>query len=138
MSRNFHMSQSVRGFLRNYTTKRELLSAMKFITKDDGSRFSSPDESAKVAAQRSGLAIRILAILAEENFPGLTRGELRDRLGVPPDTEITARLRELRDYASYGNFDVRVEHKGGKAYSYWLPPRERWRAKAFLQQWRAA
>lgn len=44
MSRNIHMSQSVRGFLNNFRTKRELESAMKFITKDDGSRFSSPDE----------------------------------------------------------------------------------------------
>jgi len=83
-------------------------------------------------SKRPGLALQILGILAETNFPGLTRGEIRDRLGVPPDCEITARCRELRDYASYGNFDVRVEHVNGKVFTYWLPPKERERAKNFL------
>lgn len=85
-----------------------------------------------MAEKRIGLALRILGILADTNFPGLTRGEIRDRLGVPPDTEITARVRELRDYASYGEFDVRVEHIAKKEFTYWLPPRERERAKNFL------
>jgi hypothetical protein len=102
-------------------------------------RVVNDEQNTDVAvAQRTGIAIRILAILAEENFPGLTRGELRDRLGVPPDTEITARIRELRDYASYGEFDVRVEKITGKIHTYWLPPQERVRAKNFLAQWRAA
>ena len=88
--------------------------------------------------KRVGIALRILALLAEQNFPGLTRGELRNRLNVPADTEITARIRELRDLASYGLFDVRVEHISKKEFTYWLPPQERERAKRFLENRRAA
>ena len=89
-------------------------------------------------AERMGIAIRILEVLAEESFPGLTRGELRTRLGLPPDTEIGARVRELRDYASYGNFDVRVEHVTKSEVRYYLLGNERERAKTFLARGRAA
>lgn len=85
-----------------------------------------------MAEPRMGIALRILAVLAEENFPGLTRGEIRNRLGVPPDTEVTSRIRELRDYEGYGGFDVRVEHITKKEFTYWLPQQERIRAKNFL------
>lgn len=44
MSRNFHMGQSVRGFLSNYRTKRDLKGAMTWIKKDDGSSFASAEE----------------------------------------------------------------------------------------------
>lgn len=88
-------------------------------------------------SDRLGLALRVLELLADVNFPGLTRGEIRNRLGVPADTEITARIRELRDYASYGSFDVRVEKIKAKEFTYWLPPQERIRAKNFLAEWKA-
>lgn len=88
--------------------------------------------------RRHGIALQILGLLAEVNFPGLTRGEIRNRLNLPADTEITARIRELRDYASYGKFDVRVEKVSQKEFTYWLPPQERTRAKTFLAQWSAA
>ena len=83
--------------------------------------------------ERVGIALRILELLAGVNFPGLTRGEIRARLGLPPDCEVTARVRELRDYASYGKFDVRVEHISKKEFTYWLPPAERRRALDFLK-----
>ena len=88
--------------------------------------------------ERMGLALRILGVLAEVEVPGLTRGEIRTKLGVPADTEVTARIRELRNYASYGQFDVRVAQVGRKEFTYWLVPAERERAKQFLAQWRAA
>lgn len=84
--------------------------------------------------KRMGIALRILSLLAESEFPGMTRGEIRKRLGVPSDTEITARCRELRRRVSYGQFKVRVET--GEDYRYWLPYKERKRAKAFLADWR--
>lgn len=84
---------------------------------------------------RMGLALRILGILAESDYPGLTRGEIRKRLGVPSDTEITARCRELRRRVSYGRFDVRIDRSDGE-YRYHLLVRERHRAKAFLATWR--
>jgi len=80
----------------------------------------------------TGIAMRILALLAETNFPGLTRGEIRSRLDLPPDTEVTSRIRELRDRATYGNFNVRVEHISKKEFTYYLLPDERRRAKDFL------
>jgi hypothetical protein len=79
-----------------------------------------------------GIAIRILGLLATTNFPGLTRGEIRNALGLPSDTEITARVRELRRWASYGNFDVRVD-QSGREYRYYMLPGERRRACLFLQ-----
>ena len=87
--------------------------------------------------ERLGLALQILELLAEEGaFPGLTRGELRRKLGAAADKEITARCRELRDYPSYGGFNVRVE-QSGKEWRYWLPYRERRRARAFIAAWKA-
>jgi hypothetical protein len=87
---------------------------------------------------RRGLSLQILAILADVQFPGLTRGEIRARLQVPADTEITARIRELRDRESYGAFDVRVEKIRAKEFTYYLLPNERRRAKEFLANWKAA
>jgi hypothetical protein len=40
--RSFHLSQSIRGLL--HYSDRELRQALKWITKDDGSRFASPGE----------------------------------------------------------------------------------------------
>lgn len=88
----------------------------------------------EVKRKRRGLAIQILAILAETNFPGKSRGELRTILGVPPDTEICSRLRELRDHDSYGGFAVITEQEGA-TWRYWMGPSERQRAKAFLEAW---
>jgi hypothetical protein len=87
-----------------------------------------------------GIALRILELLTADDagFPGLTRGEIRHRLGLPADQEITARIRELRDRDSYGAFDVRVEHVSGKEFRYWLPVSEKPRAIAFLASWRKA
>lgn len=79
-----------------------------------------------------GIALQILGVLAETPFPGLTRGEIRTALRLPSDTEITARVRELRDYVSYGEFDVRVERSTGREYRYHLLYRERLRAQRFL------
>lgn len=91
-----------------------------------------------MAESRIGIALQILRLLAEVNFPGLTRGEIRNRLGLPADTEITARIRELRDKAIYGNFDIRVEHIASKEFAYYLLGPERTRAKNFLAVRRSA
>lgn len=90
-------------------------------------------------ANRLGTALRILVLLAwDESREGLTRGEIRRRLGLPADTEITARIRELRDHDSYGHFDVRTKHVRGREFRYRLTSRERARAKRFLAAWSAA
>lgn len=91
-----------------------------------------------MADRRPGIALQVLSVLAETPFPGLTRGEIRTKLGLPVDTEVTARCRELRDYVSYGEFDVRVEHSEGREFRYWIPYRERLRAQRFLARKAAA
>jgi hypothetical protein len=77
----------------------------------------------------------IIALLAEQGaYPGLTRGEIRDALGLPADKEITARCREARK-PSYGAFDVRVERMSPSVHCYWLPVKERARAAAKVREW---
>jgi hypothetical protein len=90
-----------------------------------------------MSVRRRGIALQILGLLAEKNFPGLTRGEIRTALELPPDVEITMRVRELRT-EMYGAFDVRVEKISKTEFTYWLPPRERARAKAILAKLEAA
>jgi hypothetical protein len=87
--------------------------------------------------ERTGIAIQILGVLSETHVPGLTRGEIRDRLGLPADTEITARVRELRDRPSYGLFKIKVDRDRGKEYRYYMLPDERARAKQFLVTWKS-
>ena len=75
---------------------------------------------------------RILGYLAEHGgLPGKTKGDIREALNLPPDTEITARIRDARK-ASYGAFDVRCHTVEGE-YRYWLPIGERERAKALAR-----
>jgi hypothetical protein len=77
----------------------------------------------------------IIALLAEQGaYPGLTRGEIRDALGLPADKEITARIREARK-EGYGGFDVRTEIISKSVVTYWLPIRERARAAAKVREW---
>ena len=75
---------------------------------------------------------RIIAYLAEHgDFPGKSKGDIRSALNLPPDTEVTARIRDARK-ESYGAFDVRcITHEG--QYVYWLPFGERERAKAYIR-----
>lgn len=70
------------------------------------------------------LVIDVLA--AHGGYPGLSRMEIRHRLELPADTEITARIREART-PRYGSFDIRCEIDGGE-YRYWMPVKERERA----------
>lgn len=88
-------------------------------------------------SERLGLALQLLELLADDGaFPGLTRGEMRRKIGAAADREITARVRELRDYPGYGGFIVKV-NQSGKEWRYWLPYRERLRARRFLATWKA-
>lgn len=88
--------------------------------------------------RRVGITIQVLALLSETSFPGLTRGEIRTALGLAEDTEITARIRELRDYPSYSpkgkGWNVRVDQTG-KEWRYYLIAADRRRAKLFVAQW---
>jgi hypothetical protein len=86
--------------------------------------------------RKPGLAIQIRNYLAKHGaFPGKTRGEIRDALGLPPDTEVTARLRELRDRLSYGNFRILVFHDKENVYRYWMTGDERQRAQDMEDRW---
>lgn len=94
-----------------------------------------------IQVRGSCLAMRLLRALSAgwqpSDDPGLTRGELRHRIGAPSDTEITSRLRDLRRMASYGLFDVRVaraREDGDVTYRYSLPESERERAIQFLRE----
>jgi hypothetical protein len=80
---------------------------------------------------RNGIALRILWALATGPATGMTRGELRTQLGLPLDTEVCARIRELRKLI-YGAFDVRVTHLTRTEYRYWLSLEDRARAMRFV------
>lgn len=82
---------------------------------------------------RMGQAIRILSVLSDVTLPGLTRGEIRRRIGAAEDTAIDSRIRELRE-DRYGAFNVRVDQSGHE-WRYHMLARERARAKRFLAAW---
>jgi hypothetical protein len=92
----------------------------------------STKRGCSVPSSRRGIALQILDLLSKTNFPGLTRGEIRTALDLPEDTEITARVRELRDHVSYGNFDIRKECISKTVVRYYMLDDERRRAKIFL------
>ena len=78
----------------------------------------------------------VVALLSEHGaLPGLTRGEIRTKLGWPEDIEVTARVREAENNPSYGALDVRCMQITRSEWRYWLPARERKRAAALVEKW---
>ncbi|HXG59172.1 MAG TPA: hypothetical protein VNL91_09125 [Thermoanaerobaculia bacterium] len=77
----------------------------------------------------------VIAYLSEHgHFPGKSRAQINEALGWHPATEVTARIREARTPA-YGAFDIRVEQFSKKEFTYWMPPKERERAKQLVAHW---
>lgn len=70
-------------------------------------------------------ALLLAVLIRKGDQPGLTRGEIRTAAGLPPDTEITRPLRELRQPWN-GKIDVRCtayKIDGKWVHRYWLPQR---------------
>jgi hypothetical protein len=82
--------------------------------------------------KRTPLCLQILRALVISYPVMLTRGEVRDRIGAPPDTAIDSRIRECRLSATYGAFDIPCTGSG-KNSRYGLAPSEVTRAREFLK-----
>lgn len=79
-----------------------------------------------------GYTLQIIGLLSEKGaLPGLTRGEIRDALGLPLDVEVTARIREAAT-PTYGAFKIRCMRISATEWRYWLGSKERARARAFF------
>jgi hypothetical protein len=84
--------------------------------------------------RRIALTVQVIAYMAEYGaLPGKTRGEIRDALGLPPDIEITARLREATT-SRYGAFDIRCMQITKSEYRYWMTEQERQRAAEWIRR----
>lgn len=78
----------------------------------------------------------VVALLAEHGaLPGLTRGEIRTKLGWPEDIEVTARIREAEHNPSYGALDIRCMQISKTEFRYWMTAKERRRAAALVAKW---
>lgn len=78
----------------------------------------------------------VVAYLAEYGaLPGVTRGDIRNALGLPDDAEVTARIRESRTSDYYGRLDVRCMQISKTVFKYWMPRRELKRARSIVSRW---
>lgn len=78
----------------------------------------------------------VLAVLVSQpGMPGFTRGEIRERAGLHPDTEITRPIRDLRK-PPY-NLTVKCDEyqeSGERVWRYWIPTDKLDEALAILPQ----